>query len=329
MKGQFLFHLFLLFIFSSNAQNVQIVRKDAERKVDILIGGKLFTSYIYPDEAVLKKPVLFPILTAYGTTITRGYPLAPRTGERTDHMHHTGLWLNYESVNGFDYWNNSTAIDAQQRLEKYGLIRHTGITKIKNGKTGQLFVTADWVENDGTGKVVLKETTRYLFSGNDSTRIIDRKTTLTAFETDIIFKDAKDGLLALRVTRELEHPSDKPEVLYSDANGNKTVEPVMSNKGITGNYHSSEGITGEAVWATRAKWMGLSGKIGSENIDITIYDDPKNINYPTYWHARGYGLFAANPLGEKIFTNGKKSLNLALKKGESLTVRYRVVIKSK
>ena len=328
MKKQILFYLLLLFIFSSKAQNVQIVKKEAERKVDVFVGGKLFTSYIYPDEVVLKKPILFPIMTAKGTTITRGYPLAPRPGERTDHMHHTGMWLNYESVNGFDYWNNSTAIDAKQRTEKYGLIRHTGITKIKNGKTGQLNVTADWVEKDGTGKVALKETTHYLFSGDDSTRLIDRETTLTAFENDIVFNDAKDGLLALRVTRELEHPSDKPEVLYSDTNGNKTVEPVMNNEGITGKYHSSEGITGEAVWSTRAKWMRLSGKIGSENIDITIYDDPKNINYPTYWHARGYGLFAANPLGEKIFSKGKKSLNLTLKKGESLTVRYRIEIKS-
>ncbi|HKG70017.1 MAG TPA: DUF6807 family protein, partial [Segetibacter sp.] len=55
-------------------------------------------------------------------------------------------------------------------------------------------------------------------------------------------------------------------------------------------------------------------------------DHPKNPNYPTFWHARGYGLFAANPLGEKVFTNGKSEKNLTLKKGESVSFRFRILI---
>ena len=134
-------------------------------------------------------------------------------------------------------------------------------------------------------------------------------------------------MFALRVTRELELPSDKPDV-FTDVNGIETKVPVVNNEGKVGNYHSSENINGEAVWSTRGKWMNLSGKVGSENIAVAMIDHPKNINYPTYWHARGYGLFALNPLGEKVFTNGKKSLNLKLKKGESITFRYGVVVKS-
>ena len=310
-----------------DAQTVKLVRNDAERKVDVLVGGQFFTSYIYPDEKILKKPVLFPIKTSKGTTITRGYPLAPRPNERTDHPHHVGLWLNYEYVNGMDYWNNSTAIPAEKRLEKYGTIRHTGISKVKNGKVGQLDVTADWVEKDGTGNIILKEKTSYRFSGKGDIRFIDRITTLTAAVDVVNLDDVKDGMFALRVTRELELPSDKPDV-FTDANGIETKVPVVNNEGKVGNYHSSENINGEAVWSTRGKWMNLSGKVGSENIAVAMIDHPKNINYPTYWHARGYGLFALNPLGEKVFTNGKKSLNLKLKKGESVTFRYGVVVKS-
>jgi hypothetical protein len=70
----------------------------------------------------------------------------------------------------------------------------------------------------------------------------------------------------------------------------------------------------------------IYGKMGADSISIAIIDNPKNPNYPTFWHARGYGLFAANPLGEKIFTNGKSEKNLKLKKGESVTFRYRIVI---
>ena len=310
-----------------DAQTVKLVRNDAERKVDVLVGGQFFTSYIYPDEKILKKPVLFPIKTSKGTTITRGYPLAPRPNERTDHPHHVGLWLNYEYVNGMDYWNNSTAIPAEKRLEKYGTIRHTGISKVKNGKVGQLDVTADWVEKDGTGNIILKEKTSYRFSGKGDIRFIDRITTLTAAVDVVNLDDVKDGMFALRVTRELELPSDKPDV-FTDANGIETKVPVVNNEGKVGNYHSSENINGEAVWSTRGKWMNLSGKVGSKNIAVAMIDHPKNINYPTYWHARGYGLFALNPLGEKVFTNGKKSLNLKLKKGESVTFRYGVVVKS-
>jgi hypothetical protein len=310
-----------------DAQTVQFVRKDADRKVDVMIDGQFFTAYIYPSESVLKKPVLFPIKTSKGTTITRGFPLEPRPNERTDHPHHVGLWLNYESVNGLDYWNNSTAIDSVQRLLKYGTIRHTGIVQAKNGKVGKLKVTADWVEKDGTGKIVLKEKTQYKFSGINNLRIIDRQTTLTAFDGDVAFNDVKDGFLAIRVARELEHPSDKPDV-FTDANGIETKVKVLNNDGVVGKYKSSEKIEGEAVWSTRAKWMNLTGKIGNENIAIAMIDNPKNINYPTYWHARGYGLFALNPLGEKVFSKEKKTLNFKLKKGESVTFNYRIVVKS-
>ncbi len=319
--------VFILRGFFCDAQTVKLVRNDAERKVDVLVGGQFFTSYIYPDEKILKKPVLFPIKTSKGTTITRGYPLAPRPNERTDHPHHVGLWLNYEYVNGMDYWNNSTAIPADKRLEKYGTIRHTGIAKIKNGKIGKLDVTADWVEKDGTGNIILTEKTAYKFSGKGDIRIIDRTTTLTAAVDLVDLKDVKDGMFAMRMTRELELPSDKPDV-FTDANGIATKVPVVNNDGKVGNYHSSENINGEAVWSTRGKWMNLYGKVGNEDIAVAMIDHPKNISYPTYWHARGYGLFALNPLGENVFTNGKKSLNLKLKKGESVTFRYRVVVKS-
>ena len=237
------------------------------------------------------------------------------------------MWLNFENVNEFDYWNNSTAIDSAARLQKYGLIRHTGILEIKSGnKKGSLKVSAVWVSNDGKGETTLEEKTTYIFSGNKTQRIIDRITTLKALR-DVVFKDAKDGFFALRVARELEHPSDKPEI-YTDANGVATTTPVLDNTNVSGNYKSSEGIEGEKVWSTRAKWINLIGKIGAEKISIVLIDHPLNMGYPTYWHARGYGLFAANPLGAKIFSNGKVEKNLHLTKNETITFRYRTVINS-
>ncbi len=94
-------------------KGVQVVPDEAHRRVDITIDGKPFTSYIWPTS--LKKPVLYPLITENGITVTRGYPLDPRPGERVDHPHHAGMWFNYGNVNGFDFWNNSDAIKPENR----------------------------------------------------------------------------------------------------------------------------------------------------------------------------------------------------------------------
>ena len=140
-------------------------------------------------------------------------------------------------------------------------------------------------------------------------------------------KDVKDGMFAIRVAREQEHPSDKAYV-FIDANGIETKVDKLDNSNITGKYRSSEGIEGDSVWSTRGRWVNLTGKIGYENISVCIIDHPSNINYPTYWHARGYGLFAANPLGEKVFSKGKKELDLKIAPKKSVTFKYRTVIDS-
>jgi hypothetical protein len=175
------------------------------------------------------------------------------------------------------------------------------------------------------GEALLRENTTFIFRGTDSTRMVDRITKLTALDKDISMKDNKEGVLGIRVARELEHPSDKPEI-FTDASGKATDVPSMNNEGVTGMYRSSEGIEGDDVWGTRGKWMNLSGEINGENISVAILDHPDNIGYPTYWHARGYGLYAANPLGQKAMSDGKEELNFELPAGESVTFKHRVII---
>jgi hypothetical protein len=306
------------------AQKVELVHNEKDKKVEVSIDGKPFTTYFYPGEDVLKKAVLYPVRTAKGTLVTRGWPLDPRSSERVDHPHHVGVWLNYEDVNGNDYWNNSGAVNHAKRA--YGTIKHTGVTSMKGGKNkGELIVTADWVDKDG--KLTLKEETTYTFSGKGDTRVVDRATKLTAVNGDVAMPDIKDGMFAIRVARELELPSNKPEI-FTDAAGIATKVPVMNNEGITGNYRNSNGIEGEEVWGKRAIWCNLTGKIKDENISVAIIDHPKNVGYPAYWHARGYGLFAVNPLGQKQLSEGKEELNFKIKNGESTTFRYRMVVAS-
>ena len=301
--------------------SVTFVSRDVDKAIDVLIDGKLFTSFIWPENVY--KPVLYPVYTSAGTEITRGFPLKPRKGERNDHMHHIGIWFNYGNVNGFDFWNNG---NGGKRIAKGGEIKHLRIERLSSKKGVGYFVSAEsWI--DTAGMELLKERTEYHFSANGETRIIDRITTLTAGDSTVLFKDIKEGMLAIRVARQLELPS-KEAVVLTDSLGNELPERDTLNTGVSGNYLSSEGITGDAVWGTRAKWMELTGIIGTEKISIVICDHPKNRGYPTYWHARGYGLFAANPLGWSDFTNGKETYNFSLPANKSVTFRYRLVIHS-
>ncbi len=155
--------------------------------------------------------------------------------------------------------------------------------------------------------------------------MIARITTLTAHGQAVSFKDNKEGMLGIRVARELEHQSDKPEI-FTDASGIATSVPTLNNEGVTGMYRSSAGIEGDDVWGTRGNWVNLSGEIQGEKVSLAIIDHPENPGYPTYWHARGYGLFAANTLGQKAMSEGKEELNFKLADGESVTFRYRIIV---
>jgi hypothetical protein len=314
--------LFLSIVTVAQTKGFAIVEKKDKKQVDILFNNKLMTAYCYFDSS--RKPVLFPVNTVDGITVTRSYPFQMIAGERTDHPHHTGIWLNYESVNGLDFWNNSTAI-APEKRDHYGTIIHQKITSKKtNGNTASLSASAIWVRPDH--KVLLNEQTTFNFSVKENDFIIDRITTLTATDTTVIFKDVKDGMFAIRVARELELPS-KEKSSFVDNMGNVT-EVSPSTTDVTGMYYSSNGLKGDSVWSTKGKWVMLTGKKDGKDITIGMFDHPKNVGYPAYWHARGYGLFAVNPLGRKIFSNGKEELNFSLHPGQSVTFRYRIVIHS-
>lgn len=308
---------------AQSGKGVQVVADEAHRRVDITIDGKPFTSYIWPTS--LKKPTLYPLITEDGTTVTRGYPLEPRPGERVDHPHHAGLWFNYGNVNGFDFWNNSDAIKPAD-VPKMGTVLHTKIVSSKSGAdSGELVAESVWMT--GENKPILQQTTRYVFQRRGGARFIDEIVTLKAVDR-AVFKDDKEGLLGMRVARWLESPEEKGGT-FMDANGNPTqVDAPTGPNPATGVYLTSEGVKGPAVWATRARWCSLTGNTGSHTATIAIFDHPGNPGYPTYWHARGYGLFAANPLGRNIFSPKSEPFNYTLEKDQSVTFRYRIALYS-
>lgn len=311
----------------ANAQTVRLVEQKDKKQVDVLVDGQPFTSYVYWDDQ--KKPILYPLRTSKGTIVTRGYPLEKVAGERTDHPHHISSWFNYGNINGVDFWNTPPDGVTRDRgvIEKFGVIKHRALSAMKSGKgMASLNAKMDWIMPDGS--TIMQESDQIFFRAAKDVRIIDRVITLTAQDKKVVFNDSKEGAIGIRVTRTLEEPSTKPEV-FTDEKGVPTKVPVLDNKGVAGVYLSSEGKVGEKdAWGTRAKWMTLSGTAKGEEVVIGIFDHPKNPTYPTYWHARGYGLFAANPFGAKEFTKGATTLNYTLEPGQSATFRFRIMIHS-
>lgn len=319
MANKILFGLVFLILantgFTQSLPAIKLVQLAGLQKVDVFIDDELFTSLLYADS--LKKAVLFPVNAPGNVAITRGWPITPKVGDQIDHPHQMGVWFNYGDINGADYWNNSTSIDTNKKA--YGTIKFNRVVSAKNGKgKAELVTSSTWY--NPKGRPMLEEVSTYTFSVMGKDRIIDRKTTLKAIE-DISFKDNKEGLFAIRVSRELEHTSPKATKVYT-TEGTKSV---LENDKLTGRYESSTGINGEDVFGTRSSWLKLSGKVSGVPVSVAIIDHPKNVGYPGYWMARGYGLFAINPLGAATYTNGKEALNFSLSKGNTVVFKHRLV----
>ena len=283
------------------AAQVRIAQHGIEY-ISVEIKGKPFTQFYIGPET--NKPYLHPLRSASGKIVTRGYPMEEIPGEAHDHPHHRGLWFAHGDVNGIDFWGNET------RGPKFGRIVLAKIDNLSGGKeSGVIDATFGWL--DPAGKVLLTETRRMTFRGEPKTRTIDFDITLTAREK-AVFGDSKEGTFALRVASALEEP-----------NSGGPAQPVR-----TGHMVDSQGREGEKeIWGKRAEWVDYYGVLDGEPLGIAMFDHPSNPRHPTYWHARGIGLFAANIFGLRDFENDKsKDGSLTLAPGETVRFRYRVVI---
>jgi len=288
----------------------QVKVTQEKTQIAVSIDGKPDTTFFYgPDVA---KPYLYPLRAASGVAVTRAFPMDKVPGESTDHPHQRAMWFAHSSVNGLDYWNNEFSYETSnpRMAGKMGHIFVTKIDKVQSGaKTGEIDETSEWKQPDGV--VVLNEDRKMIFHAGGPDRIIDFDFTLTA-KTEVKFGDAKDGVFGIRVASGLEEPQPK-----------EPAEPKRA--GLMTNAQG--GKTEAECWGKRSEWMDYSGTVEGEQLGIAIFDTPGNSGFPTYWHARGYGLFANNIFARHEFTNRKEpDGSVTLKPGEQLHFRYRVVI---
>ncbi len=269
---------------------------DKDNRVIVMVDGEDITSYRYGDE--LSKPILWPVKSPSGIVLTRGFPFAKVKGESTDHPHHTGVFFTYDNVNGQGFWNNTTS---PPQIKQIGSVK----METKPGK-GILETVSHWTAK--SGKVLLEEKRKMEFVPGEEQYTIDFTIELIAQNEKVVFGDTKEGMFAIRLA------------------------DWLKEDGGTGEYLSSNGDRREKnVWGRRASWVRLQGQQDGRVIGIAIFNHPDSVNYPTYWHARGYGLFSANPLGQFDFQKGRgvenpEHLNFTLESGQSALFRFRIVI---
>jgi hypothetical protein len=273
-------------------------------KIAVEIDGKPFTDF-YVAGSQVSKPYLWPLRAATGTYVTRMWPMEKVEEEasiaKPDHPHQRGLWFAHASVNGLDFWNIAPLDQPPYNKADRGKIVLEKMGAVKSGKeAGSIAATFDW--NDHDGKTLLKEARVMTFHADPTLRIVDFDITLTAV-ADVKFGDEKDGVFGLR------------------------LRPVLQEDKGTGHITNAEAGMGEkAVWGKPSNWCDYSGEINGEKVGIAVLDSPANPGHPVRWHVRGYGLFAANPFGQKTFDKTAPEADVTLKPGQSLRYRYRMII---
>ena len=235
------------------------------------------------------KPILYPLLAPGGIPVTRGFPMEKRAGEAEDHPHHVSLWFAHGDVDGHDFWHG----DAEGAFVRTTSLRAEG---------AQVASTHEWVAN---GEVLAEERRSLGFGSTSSTRWIDFDIAVDPRADSITFGDTKEGTFALRLAAPLRAEGEV----------------------ATGRLLDSEGRVDGSVWGKRARWVAAQGSAGGREVTVAVFDHPKNPRHPTWWHARQYGLLAANPFGRRAFEGEEAPTGALSVKGE-VRLRYRVWIAS-
>lgn len=260
----------------------------------ITLGGELFTRLVQGE----RKPYFYPVIGPTGKPVTRSYPMEDVEGEDRDHPHQRSFWFTHGDVNGYEFWGSDPL---NRDTDKSGTIRQTSAEVLADGgAVGILRTTNEWV---GGGEVLCEDERTVWVYGSASPRVIDVCATIKATHGPVTFGDTKEGMFGLRI-----------------------ASTMNSRRDPGGQIVNAEGITGNDAWGKPSPWVDYTGPVGGKTLGIAILNHPASFRYPTTWHVRDYGLFAANPFGYGDFQSVDEEGAYTLPAGESMTFRYRIIL---
>jgi Methane oxygenase PmoA len=274
--------------------------------IQVSIGGQPFTTYNF--DPTTAKAYLQPLRNARGTIVTRDFPIGDEipTGHEKDpslEPHQRAMYFGHGTINGLNFW-------AEEVFSKYygngyhsvfGRMVFRRIDQLRGGPSSDT-IRATFDLEGPDGKPFAQEVQQFRFSGDSHSRSIDCEFIVRAGQKPVTFGDTKEGTFALRLAPQLDAP--------------------------TGTMINSEGGEGEAqIWGRRANWVDVDGVIEGQSLGVAVFDHPKSFRHPTYWHARGYGLLAANPFGLRDFYHDPhQDGSYTIPVGGSIQFRYLVFV---
>jgi len=262
--------------------------------LEVSEGGRPWTTYL-TDQG--PKPCYFPLFGPGGAAMTRAYPIREVAGEDRDHPHHRSLWFTHGLVNGIDFWGEAKG---------HGTIRETARRTVvaDDGPVGLIRTTDDWLGPDGA-KLCEDERLVVFYQGrNPAARVFDVDVTLKATAGPLTLGATKEGTFGLRVASTMD---------------------VTAKPGPGGKITNAEGLTDADAWGKPSAWVGYAGPVAGRTVGVTIMNHPESFRFPTAWHVRTYGLFAANPFGGREFGPDQPGA-LALPAGGRVRFRYRLIL---
>lgn len=262
-------------------------------KLEVRIGGELFTRYHYGEE--LARPFLYPLMAPGDVPVTRAYPMREDVpGEKHDHPHHRSVWVAYGEVNGTDNWGEGPG---------HAFIRHRKFEEVTGGPVfGRIRSVNSWVSADGAKQ--MEDIRQFTFFNLESERVMDASIRFVATDGQVNLTDTKEGgVLSVRVATSMD----------GDRGGT-----IVNSYG---------GVTEAETWGKPAHWVDYYGPVGDKTMGVTIMDHPRSFRYPSRWHVRDYGLFAANPFALKYYEPDKGcSGDYTIENGDNIYFRYRVFV---
>lgn len=276
-----------------NGGQADVQFRQGEGKIDVFISGEPFASLHFADRS---RPYIYPVYGPTGKQMLRSYPFVEGVeGESSDHPHHTGIWFAHGDMNGVDIWHQKGSMKIVAKPQLSG----PSITLVLEMRDPEGLVFGQCTQTITFG------------SSAESARFIDYDILLAPIAGgSLVFGDTKEGMMGVRT---------HPNLRLSRPSADGIAQPI-------GQAVNSDGVSGSQVWGKRAAWIDYWGQIDGETVGIAMFDHPKNVRYPTWWHAREYGLFAANPFGISAFENKPVGTGkLELKIDERVQFRYRLL----
>lgn len=270
---------------------------EKDRRVEIHSGNGLLLRYVH-SPLEFGHPHFHPLHTPAGILTTRSAP--------ADHIWHNGLWFSWKFINGENFWEGPSPVSRETQIVPLAL---ENVTATASGAG----FSAKYLFRNRAGTAVLEQTLDaevHAPAQEDTDYAIDLTYTFRPVSGDVTFGvvpyDAErldwGGYAGLTY-----RPFEQQHYIYSNADGGEAVNGA-----------------GDLRWK-KSRWIDFSipaDGFPTRWVGVSLMDHPGNIRFP-----------AANNIAPRSWHWNWMQLSLlfegehVLPQGETLTLRYRVVVR--